>query len=171
MTPPYGAAATAAARTTTSARTRPARPGRPARRVSGPAAPPRPRPRAVPRAPRAVPRTRGARAVEALRRVPDSRLLDRALRGRAWIGVLAVALMGIVAMQVSMLRMNAGIGHAVQTASALERQNSDLRAEVSALSAGDRIAREAEQLGYVMPPAGSVRYVHARPPAGTQKGR
>jgi hypothetical protein len=96
-----------------------------------------------------------------LRDVPDSRLLDRFMRGRAWIPTFAVLLLGVVAVQVSMLRMNAGIGRSVQAATVLERDNQELRARISRLEAGDRIQAEAERLGLVMPAAGAVGYVHA----------
>jgi hypothetical protein len=102
------------------------------------------------------------RAVDALRRLPDNRWLDRLLRGQTWIVVIGIALMGIVAMQVSLLKMNAGIGRAVEHSSTLERQNADLRAAVSTLSSEERIQREAAAMGLVMPPAGDVRYVRAR---------
>ena len=97
------------------------------------------------------------------RTLPDSRALDRLIRGRTWVAVIAVALIGIVAMQVHMLGLNAGIGRAVEKATTLEQQNTALRLEVSRLGSGDRIAAEAQQLGLVMPNAGEVRYtdVHA----------
>jgi cell division protein FtsL len=97
------------------------------------------------------------------RTLPDSRALDRLIRGRTWVAVIAAALIGIVAMQVHMLELNAGIGRAVEKGSTLEQQNTSLRLEVSRLSSGERIAAEAQRLGLVMPNAGEVRYadVHA----------
>src|SRR3954447_13666847 len=67
------------------------------RRGAEPAAPPKARGRAPPG------------ALARLRRVPDARVLDRLLRGRAWIPLVAVGLLGIVFMQVSLLKLNAGI--------------------------------------------------------------
>jgi hypothetical protein len=64
-------------------------------------------------------------------------------------------------MQVSMLRMNAGIGQAVERSSVLERQNSATRAAISELSSGDRIGAEAQRLGLVVP-AGTPRFLDAR---------
>jgi hypothetical protein len=151
--------------------TRRAAPGRPARRVSGPARPqqrdrriqpggsvalPRPRPQ-VPAAPSLAPRL-----VDGLRALPDHRLLERLLRGRAWIALIALALGGIVAMQVSLLKVNSGIGRAVETSATLERQNAELRAAVSQLSSEERIQREALAMGLQMPLAGDVRYLTAR---------
>jgi cell division protein FtsL len=95
--------------------------------------------------------------------LPDSRAVDRLVRGRAWIAVLAVGLMGIVFMQVSLLKLNTGIGRAVTTAETLERQNSQLRLQIATLDNGQRIAGVAAQLGLVMPGADRVAYVTARP--------
>jgi cell division protein FtsL len=101
--------------------------------------------------------------LEALRRLPDARWLDRMLRGQAWVAVIGVALLGIVAMQVSLLKLNAGIGQSVEKTSTLERQNADLRASVSQLSSEERIQQQAMEMGLVMPQAGEVRYVTVRP--------
>lgn len=132
------------------------------RRVSGPVT--RPRAGGAPRA-RARRRARGARAASAvafLRGLPDARLLDRLLRGRAWIALIAVALIGIVFMQVSLLKLNAGIGRAVTTVDTLERQNAELRADVAALDGEGRIQDVAAEAGLLLPPAGDVEYRDAR---------
>ncbi|HEX8083105.1 MAG TPA: cell division protein FtsL [Solirubrobacteraceae bacterium] len=109
------------------------------------------------------------RILEALRALPDARWLDRLLRGQGWIVLIGIALMGIVAMQVSLLKMNAGIGQSIEQAGSLERQNADLRAEVSKLSSEERIATVAEKNGLVMPDAGEVRYVRVRGEADARK--
>ena len=149
--------ATAARRATHAGRAapRPLRPVPGPRRVSGPT---RTRPAAAANAPGIL-----VGAAGLARTLPDSRALDRLIRGRTWVAVIAVALIGIVAMQVHMLGLNAGIGRAVEKATTLEQQNTALRLEVSRLGSGDRIAAEAQQLGLVMPNAGEVRYtdVHA----------
>jgi hypothetical protein len=141
------------------------------RRVSGPA---RGRVRTAPRpAPRVTPRASAPavslpqlpqlpRLVDVLVGLPDSRWLDRLLRGRAWIALIAVALIGLVFMQVSMLGMNAGIGQSVERSATLERQNADLRATVSQLSSEERIQRAAADMGLLMPPAGDIRYLQSR---------
>ena len=102
------------------------------------------------------------RLVDVLAGLPDSRWLDRLLRGRAWIALIAAALIGLVFLQVSMLKMNAGIGQSVERSQALERQNADLRATVSQLSSEERIQRAAADMGLVMPPAGDIRYLRSR---------
>jgi cell division protein FtsL len=135
------------------------------RRVSGPA--PRPR-RGEDQRTRRAPARRGAaadpfvlRALRRTRQLADSRFLDRLIRGRLWIPLVAVGLMGIVFMQVSMLKLNAGIGRAVQSSATLERQNSSLRAEVSRLESGSRIAGAAHDLGMVVPADGTTNYVRS----------
>ncbi len=145
MTPP---AAAAAPRT----RTRPS--SAPPRRVSGPV-----RGRST-GATVAGPPPLALRLGGAVHGLAEHHVLDRLIRGRAWIGILAVGLIGIVFMQVSMLRLNAGIGAAVEKTSTLERQNSALRASISELNAGERIATEALQLGLVLP-SGTPRFLNA----------
>jgi cell division protein FtsL len=131
-----------------------------ARRLSGPIA------RPVPQMPVARPVRRGSTGTfERLRALPDHRLVDRLLRGRAWIWLIGIMLGGIVAMQVSLLKLNSGISRAVTTAGTLERVNADLETEVARLSSGERIQSTAAEEGMVPPPAGDVRYLNARPGA------
>ena len=137
------------------------------RRVSGPsraasARPPRGAVSATAGGAIALPAPGAPRLADALRRLPDARWLDRLVRGQGWIVLIGIALIGIVAMQVHLLKLNAGIGRAVEHSSTLERQNADLRADVSRLSAPERIQQVAGRLGLVMPAAGDVRYVKAR---------
>jgi hypothetical protein len=122
--------------------------------VSGPA-----RPRAVP-APVARPTTE---AFERLKALPDHRMVDRLLRGRAWIWLIGLLLGGIVAVQVSLLKLNAGISRAVQATGTLQRQNSALESEIARLDSGERIRAAAVQAGMVDPTAGDTRYLRARP--------
>jgi len=144
------AAATAEQRHAARARTAPA--PRLPRRVSGPAA----RPRAVP-APRV-----GTGVFERIRALPDHRVIDRLLRGRVWICFVGVALMGIVAMQVSLLKLNSGISRAVETSATLERQNSSMEANIARLASGERIRAGADKRGMVTPAAGDVHYLRVR---------
>jgi cell division protein FtsL len=131
------------------------------RRVSGPTRPPRAAlagagaGAAVTRAPLSL--RLGRRAM----RVGDARVLDRLVRGRAWIAIVAVALIGIVFMQVSMLKLNAGVSRAVTAADTLERQNSTLRADISQLDSGERVQDAAAKLGMVAREAGDVHYLDA----------
>ncbi len=157
MTPPATIAARHPAHTTRRAPTQ-----RPPRRISGPSRPKRD-PRAIVTAGAAVARPPlalrlGTRAM----RVGDARVLDRLVRGRAWIALVAVALMGIVFMQVSLLKLNAGISRAVTAADTFDRQNSSLREDISKLDSGERIQAVAAKLGMVTPAAGDVHYLDGR---------
>jgi hypothetical protein len=103
----------------------------------------------------------GARALAWLRALPDHRLLDRLIGGRIWIVLLGGLLVGIVTMQLTLLRWNAGIGRAVEQSSQLEQRNAALRLSISELSDTERIVGMATQMGYVMPPQGSPRFLTA----------
>jgi hypothetical protein len=146
---------TAAARARHAHRARPATRRAPARRVSGPL---RPLPAGAP-----VPRRGSTGVFERIRALPETRLIDGLLRGRAWIWLIGVLLGGIVAMQVSLLKLNAGISNAVTTASTLERQNADLEADIARLSSGDRVRASALADGMVTPPPGAIEFLRARP--------
>jgi hypothetical protein len=149
---------TAAARARHSQRSRQAPARRhAARRVSGPL---RPLPVAAPAG--AV--RRGSTGVfERIRALPETRLVDGLLRGRAWIWLIGILLGGIVAMQVSLLKLNAGISRAVTTASTLERQNAGFEAQIARLSSGDRVRDTALDEGMVTPPPGAIEFLQARP--------
>jgi cell division protein FtsL len=89
--------------------------------------------------------------------------LDGLLRGRAVIALVTLLLTGIVFTQVSLLKLNASIGRAVETEATLQRQNAALEESVSRLSSGERIQAMAERLGMVMPSASEVRFRVAHP--------
>jgi hypothetical protein len=132
-------------------RTAPVRPA--ARRVSGPLRP----------APAGPAVRRGTTGVfERIRALPETRLVDGLLRGRVWIWLIGVLLGGIVAMQVSLLKLNAGISRAVTTSATLERQNADFEADIARLSSTDRVRQTALAEGMVTPPPGGVEYLTAR---------
>jgi hypothetical protein len=134
-------------------RTRPS--PRPARRVSGPIA--RPVPATAP------PLRRGSTGVfERIRALPETRLVDGLLRGRVWIWLIGILLGGIVAMQVSLLKLNAGISNAVTTTSTLERQNAELETEIAQLSSIERVRDAAANDDMVTPAPGAVSFLHAR---------
>jgi hypothetical protein len=133
------------------------------RRKSGPARPARPAPR----------RKQSTESFAALGRmalrVPDARVLDRLIRGRLWIGLIAGALVVLVFMQVSLLKLNTGISADILNSQNLERQNADLRASVSSLDSGQRIQDIAAARGMVMPDDGQLRFLQAvRPGDGAR---
>jgi hypothetical protein len=111
-----------------------------------------------------APTRRGSTGVfERLRALPEHRVLDRLLRGRAWIWLIGLMLGGIVAMQVSLLKMNSGISASVEQASTLERRNAALETDVARLASGERIQLAAAAKDMVAPPAGDVAFLTARP--------
>jgi hypothetical protein len=124
------------------------------RRVSGPTR------RLAPAGP--VPRGRTG-AFERISRIPDHRVVDRVLRSRGCIWLIGLLLGGIVAMQVSLLRLNTGISRAVQTQSTLEKQNMALESSIAGLTSGERVTVAAADGLMVDPPAGQQRYLTARP--------
>ena len=126
------------------------------RRVSGPAPAPPARRGSTLRP------SRGARLLAWVRALPDHRLTDRLVRGRAWIVLVGFLLLGIVAMQVTLLKLNSGIGRAVAQRANLERRNGELRAAVSRLSAESRVQAMGAKLGLVAPEAGQVTYLSPR---------
>jgi hypothetical protein len=102
------------------------------------------------------------RVAELIRTLPDRALLDRIVRGRAWIPLLGVMLAGIVAMQVELLKLNASIGRSIGLGAALQSRNDTLRASVSSLSDAQRIERLASGMGMVMAGPTSVQFLDGR---------
>jgi hypothetical protein len=150
------------------------RPPRPERRASDPAGG---RPRAA--------RTRGSTAVRGVRlvapgvlalpgrmldapfgraaRARTGSMLDALLRGRAWIALVGVLLVGIVFFNVDLLRLNRQLALTTEDAASVARDNARLRLELSRLDSSERIQRTAAARGLVLPAAGLVRYLRARP--------
>jgi hypothetical protein len=83
----------------------------------------------------------------AVRGLPDSSLIVRLTRGRAWIGVLGVLLAGIVALNVFTLSLAAEAGHVDQNVQALDEENSLLRSRDAQRSGAGRIRSDAALLG------------------------
>jgi cell division protein FtsL len=154
MTPPAAAAAP-------SVRPRRAPAPRVPRRVSGPA-------RSTAR-PAAVPRRAAASAqpglilgvLEALEALAQHRLLDRLIRGRVWIGIVAFALIGIVTLQLGLLKLNGGIGRALEHEATLQRENTALSIQNSQLAAGTRVESSAAKLDMAFVPIGALRFLSA----------
>jgi cell division protein FtsB len=90
------------------------------------------------------------------------RLLDRLIRSRIWIGLVAFALIGIVAMQLWLLKLNGGIGRAIEHEAFLQRENAALSAENSGMSAGDLVERRAFAQGMTVLAPGSLVFMHTR---------
>src|SRR3954462_2361791 len=132
-----GAAATVHAPT----RTRPARRPAPARRRSGAAARP------------------AARLT--LPRYDFVAVLDRLLRGPAYIALIGILLAGIVFFNVDVLELNHGIASTDTRSTQLKRQNAALTLQLAKLGSSERIQTMALQHGLVLPQPGDVRYLRA----------
>ena len=89
----------------------------------------------------------------------------RALGGRPWIALVAFALIGIVTLQLGLLKLNAGIGRALEHEAVLQRENAALSIENSELAASDRVTSRAIGLGMELIPSGALRFLAARPQA------
>ncbi|MFL5826791.1 MAG: hypothetical protein ACJ76V_09735, partial [Thermoleophilaceae bacterium] len=89
-------------------------------------------------------------------------VLDRLLTGRLWIACVGVLLVGIVFLNVSVLRLNENIASMSAKADALKRQNAGLRETYAQQSSTERIQRVAAQRGLVLPQPGDVHYLKAK---------
>ncbi len=158
MTPPAAAAAPATHRrgalAPSPARVAPRKP----RRVSGPAR----RPSTPARAPAASARADAPGLLARVGEISRPRL-DRLIRGRAWIVLIASALIGIVVLQLFVLKLNASIGRTLEREASLQRQNAALSIEGSELAAGNLVESRAAMLGMQLVPIGSVRFLKAQP--------
>ncbi len=109
------------------------------------------------------------RLVAFVRALPDHQLLDRLIRGRTWIALLGVMLVGIVAMQVEVLKLSASIGRSIDRGTYLQGRNESLRASVAALADDQRIERLAVHRGMVMPSPSDVGFLSAGSGQAVQK--
>ena len=118
----------------------------PARRA--PARKPVPR-----RAPAARPKLAvvAGRTAVAVRQLPDSGLVVRMTRGRTWIAVLGVLLVGIVALNVATLSFAATQGKIEEQITTLEEENSMLGSREAKHFSTARIRGEAGAIGLAMP--------------------
>ena len=156
------------------ARRSPARPAvRRHRRVSGPARPATARAGAAATVSRAVAVPRplphpsfgglAQRAADAVRTLRDSALVGRLVRGQGWIALLGVLLIGLVGLNVSLLKLNAHNGRKAEVARDLRIENARLRGSVARLASSDRLQAAAERMGLVMPAPQMVNYLTAHP--------
>jgi cytoskeletal protein RodZ len=99
----------------------------------------------------------------ALNRLSRHRLLDRLIGGRAWIGLVAFALIGIVTLQLGLLELNSSIGRSLEREGLLQRENAALSIENSELAAGNRVESRASALGMELVPIAALRFLTARP--------
>ena len=99
----------------------------------------------------------------ALESLSQHRLIDRLIRSQIWIGLVAFALIGIVTLQLGLLKLNATIGRALEHEALLQRQNAALQIENSELAADREVVSRAERLGMVSVPLQALRFVSADP--------
>jgi hypothetical protein len=71
-------------------------------------------------------------------------------------------LVGIVAMQVELLKLNASTGRSIELIGSLQGRNDLLRAQVAAASNPNRIEHLASRMGMTMPSPESITFVKAR---------
>lgn len=159
MTPP---AASASAQPLAPPRRRPTTTPRP-RRVSGPVRAPGRAPGTTRPKPASRPQTGQDGLVFGLlgllESVSSHRMLDRLIRGRMWIGIVAFALIGIVTLQLGLLKLNSSIGHSLEKEGTLQRENAALSIENSELAGGDRVESQAERLGMRLVAVGALQFL------------
>jgi hypothetical protein len=138
------------------------------------AARPAPARKAPARAPRrAKPKTKRAvggqliplagRTAVAVGQLPDSGLVVRMTRGRAWIAVLGVLLAGIVTLNVITLSFAASSGKIDEQITALEQDISVTSGRASRLDGIGNVRRAAAPLGLAMPSSEEIHFTDAGP--------
>ncbi|HEV2791585.1 MAG TPA: hypothetical protein VGV69_09840, partial [Solirubrobacterales bacterium] len=103
------------------------------------------------------------RTAVAVRQLPDSGLVVRMTRGRAWIGVLGLLLVGIVALNVATLSFAAAAGEIDAQITALEKENSMLSSREAERYSTARIRNEASKVGLAMPTTEEPRVIEFSP--------
>jgi hypothetical protein len=129
-------------------RTTPPKRKAPARKPKARAVP-APKRRTTPTQPRLV--VAAGRTAVAVRQLPDSSLVVRMTRGRVWIGVLGLLLVGIVALNVATLSFAATAGQIDEQITALEKENSMLESREAQHFSTARVRSQGAELGLAMP--------------------
>jgi hypothetical protein len=159
-------------------RTRPTPKGRavaapaPARKAPVRRAPARKAPARAPR--RARPTSRAAavggqlipfagRTAVAVGQLPDSGLMVRMTRGRAWIAVLGLLLAGIVGLNVVTLSLAASASRIDEAITALDQENPILSGRDARLTSVGPIRQAAVPLGLAMPSSEAIHFTDAGP--------
>jgi hypothetical protein len=117
------------------------------------------------RAPAARPKLAvvAGRTAVAVRQLPDSGLVVRMTRGRTWIAVLGVLLVGIVALNVATLSFAASQGKIEEQITTLEEENSMLGSREAKHFSTARIRGEAGAIGLTMPNLEEPRVIEYSP--------
>nr|MDQ3572857.1 hypothetical protein [Actinomycetota bacterium] len=89
----------------------------------------------------------------------DSGLVVRLTKSKGWIGVMAALLVGIVALNVFTLSLNAGSSKTAGLSDRLRQENQALRSEITGGLSNERLQQVAARMGLVVPEPGSIRYL------------
>jgi hypothetical protein len=103
--------------------------------------------------------------------IADSGVVVRMTRGRIWIGVLGALLVGIVALNVWALGLNASSSKVAQQTDGLKRANSALQAQIAGELSNERVQQAAARIGLAVPEPGAVRYLESGGDAATVAAR
>jgi hypothetical protein len=103
------------------------------------------------------------RTAVAVGQLPDSGLMVRMTRGRAWIAVLGLLLVGIVALNVVTLSFAASSGKIDAAITALDQENPILKGRDARLTSPGPIRQAAIPLGLAMPASEDIHFTEASP--------
>ncbi|HEV7483433.1 MAG TPA: hypothetical protein VGO13_10080 [Solirubrobacterales bacterium] len=103
------------------------------------------------------------RTAVAVGQLPDSGLMVRMTRGRAWIAVLGVLLVGIVTLNVITLSFAASSGKIDEQITALGQENSILGARDAKRTGIGAVRSSAGELGLAMPSSETIHFATAGP--------
>lgn len=103
------------------------------------------------------------RTAVAVGQLPDSGLMVRMTRGRAWIAVLGVLLAGIVGLNVVTLNLAASASRIDEAITALDQENPILRGRDARLTSVGPIRQAAVPLGLAMPSSEEIHFTDAGP--------
>ena len=102
-------------------------------------------------------------AAGAVRQLPDSSMVVRMTRGRAWIAVLGVLLVGIVALNVVTLSFAASAGKIDEQITTLENENTMLESREAKLFGTARVRSEGAGIGLAMPNTEAPHLIEPKP--------
>jgi hypothetical protein len=103
------------------------------------------------------------RTAIAVGQLPDSGLMVRLTRGRAWIAVLGVLLAGIVTLNVITLSFASSSSKIDEQITALDQENPVLRGHDARVNSPGPIRQAAGELGLAMPPSEDIHFTDAGP--------
>jgi hypothetical protein len=104
-----------------------------------------------------------SRTAVAVGHLPDSGLMVRLTRGRAWIAVLGVLLAGIVTLNVITLSFASSSSKIDEQITALDQENPILRGRDARVNSPGPIRQAAGELGLAMPPSEDIHFTDAGP--------